>query len=146
MKKFFRKVISALARVFRRVVVWIERELIGGSAMNRPLLIRNEILKLRAQSADRLSTACFSIGAAGVIAPLFSSAFQHDAAVKVNCVSLPLDNERYLDAFRYLNAQCTSPWSYTEILLVLLIVCIWLIMGFVLHLIGEAFLLKLGEK
>ncbi|MGI2032717.1 hypothetical protein ACRQ1B_10050 [Rhizobium panacihumi] len=119
MIKFLGKALSALTAPVRRLGRWIESELIGGSALDQPILIRNEILKLRASAADRLSTACFSVGAAGVVAPLFAPIFQSGP---------------------------TIPKTYTEMLLIFGATLIWLTMGFVLHMIGGAFLLKLGDK
>lgn len=119
MNDLIKKIAAALARAFRAAARWIEIELIGGSALDRPMIIRNEILKLRASAADRLSTACFSVGAAGIVAPLFAPMFQNGP---------------------------TIPKTYAEMLLIAGAALIWLTMGFVLHMIGEAFLLKLGDK
>jgi hypothetical protein len=70
-----KRIIHFLLQPLRLLGAWLDRELMGAPIAEQPPLIRNEILKLRAQSVDRLSTACFSLGAAGALAPVVARSF-----------------------------------------------------------------------
>jgi hypothetical protein len=141
-----RKALSIIDGGIEWLERWIDEKSIGAPVVEQPLTIRNEILKLRASAADRLSTACFSLGAAGVIAPLFAPTFQHGLPIKLTCDAAQRHDKQFLQALKNLNAECAMPWTYGEITWIAATVLIWLFAGLLLHMIGEVFLLKLGEK
>jgi hypothetical protein len=142
-----RRAIDSLKRTLRGFGEAADEFLIGTPVVEQPPLIRNEILKLRAQSVDRLSTACFSLGAAGVAAPVLQSFVrQHGLPAKPACEPPIHLKDDVAQALKTAGVDCAMPWTNHELIALWATVVIWIFAGFLLHVIAEAFLLKMGEK
>lgn len=140
-----KRVIHFLSRLLRLLGQRLDRELMGTPIAEQPPLIRNEILKLRAQSVDRLSTACFSLGAAGAFAPVVAAILHGRSTPALQCAPAQQDGIVYLQCLVPSVGTAGASWTLHDTVGVALPVTVWLIFGFVLHITGEVFLTKLGD-
>jgi hypothetical protein len=140
-----RRAIQFLLTPLRHLGRWFDRALMATPIADQSPLIRNEILKLRAQSVDRLSTACFSLGAAGALAPAFAAILRGRRVSTLECVPSGHENIVSLRCLAPSVATGDAGWTVQDAASVALPVTVWLIFGFVLHIIGEVFLTKLGD-
>ncbi|MDE1159819.1 MAG: hypothetical protein PW791_16400 [Neorhizobium sp.] len=140
-----KQIIHFLLQPLRLLGAWLDRELMGTPIAEQPPLIRNEILKLRAQSVDRLSTACFSLGAAGALAPVVAAILRGGNMPGLECAPSQRDSIISLQCLAPSLAAGDARWTVQDVVGVALPVALWLIFGFVLHMIGEIFLTKLGD-
>lgn len=142
-----KQAICFLFQPLRRLGHWLDRALMGKPVAEQPPLIRNEILKLRAQSVDRLSTACFSLGAAGFAAPVLQPFVrQAGSARQIACTPAAHLDENLARTLTSAGMECGIPWTYHDLIIVWSTAIIWIFAGILLHVIGEAFLLRMGER